>query len=169
MRIPLEHFSANPAISLSPQPNESLSLRQKMSQIVTGSSRTVSTGSAPTSPAFHRKKAMSMLFADTTKDSDVEFGNDATILPNLAVHQTMSSSLTSFDRREVDEEYDQCDTGPKSLPFQKHSTGGYFQRLVCFLCDQIETLSETKFGVDNLWKLNSTTIGNIQFLNDFQI
>ena len=151
MRIPLEHFSANPAISLSPQPNESLSLRQKMSQIVTGSSRTVSTGSAPTSPAFHRKKAMSMLFADTTKDSDVEFGNDATILPNLAVHQTMSSSLTSFDRREVDEEYDQCDTGPKSLPFQKHSTGGYFQRLVIvsMFTPPTRSLQKKNFGWEN--------------------
>jgi len=149
MEIPLEQLSTIPVISLSPNTptvlsnpnNESMSLRKRMSQIVSGSSRAVSTGSAPTSPAFQRKKAVSMVF-DTTHESD---DYTDSIQPNLAMHQGMSSSLTSFDRRAVDEEYghsslghcsevvDECDAagGPKSLPFQKHSNsggGGYFQR-----------------------------------------
>ena len=105
--------------------------------VVGPSSRKVSTGSAPTSPAFQRKKAMSMVF--NTKDSNDANDHNSSLRPNLASHQMMSSSLTSFDRREVDEEYDDDDDvdgidGPQSLPFHKRSTptsasgGSYFQR-----------------------------------------
>ena len=83
---------------------------------------------------------MSMVF--NTKDSNDANEHNSSLRPNLAAHQMMSSSLTSFDRREVDEEYDddvnEVDgngiDGPKSLPFHKRSTptsasgGSYFQR-----------------------------------------
>ena len=39
---------------------------------------------------------------DTTQESD---DYSESLHPNLAMHQPMSSSLTSFDRRVVDEEY----------------------------------------------------------------
>ena len=59
-------------------------------------------GSAPTSPAVQRKMAMSMI-------SEINSSN-------LAASQLMSSSLTSFDRQAVDEEYDEQHE-PTSLPF----------------------------------------------------
>ena len=79
---------------------------------------------------------MSMVF--NTKDSNDANDHNSSLRPNLAAHQMMSSSLTSFDRREVDEEYDDDDVdgvdGPQNLPFHKRSTptsasgGSYFQR-----------------------------------------
>ena len=62
--------------------------------------RRFSMGSAPTSPGIQRK------FATT----------------NLTSQQLLSSSLTSFDQREVDDEYGPSSLGPKS------STSSYFQR-----------------------------------------
>merc|ERR1712223_537237 len=100
MEIPLEQLSTIPVISLSPNTptvlsnpnNESMSLRKRMSQIVSGSSRAVSTGSAPTSPAFQRKKAVSMVF-DTTHESD---DYTDSIQPNLAMHQACIHTTKLF-------------------------------------------------------------------------
>ncbi len=152
MRIPLEHFSATPVITLSPnvaeldqQPQRQKSLRERVTSYLSPSAEAVpdnddedqhqvqrrpanSVGSAPTSPSLRRKKATSCVFEDT----DTAFGNFDS---NLAATHKMTSSLTSFDRAEVDEEYDDVDAsagaGPVSLPYgmgAQPKSGSYFKR-----------------------------------------
>ena len=97
MRIPLEHFTSIPALSLSPHPPEEQgpkSIKDRFFGTSRSGERRQSIGSAPTSPAFQRKMAMSMVL-----ESNEE------LRPNLAAHQMLSSSLTSFDRTAIDNEY----------------------------------------------------------------
>ena len=94
MRIPLEHFTSMP-LALSPQnPEEQApkSIKDRFFGTRSGERRQ-SIGSAPTSPAFQRKMAMSMVLESNE------------LRPNLAAHQMLSSSLTSFDRAAIDNEY----------------------------------------------------------------
>ena len=123
------------ALSLSPQPPEpevepqqqSLSIKDRLfgTRSSTSGERRVSIGSAPTSPAFQRKMAMSMVLETGTGSSDLRPGN-------LAGHQMLSSSLTSFDRAAIDEEYNDEDQedhenqGNINLPFVGRTS--YFQR-----------------------------------------
>lgn len=129
MRIPLEHFASIPVLTLSPgQEHPSLS-----------GSRRFSMGSAPSSPANKRKIGVNQVRESGDPDAELR--------PNLTSTQLLSSSLTSFDRRVVDAEYDdddrgandETDKGPTSLPFSSLGSGGggnnrsksktsYFQR-----------------------------------------
>ena len=131
MRIPLEHFTQAPILTLSPcqdSPEPPLTIRDRVSQMLSGNSgnsgnRRYSIGSAPTSPAMQRKMAMSMVLESNVSQQSRS---------NLTACQLMSSSLTSFDATEVDAEYDETsidvtdDKGPTSLPFVKKTS--YFQR-----------------------------------------
>ena len=105
MRIPLEHLASTvPIFSLSSSqvPVEdqlapkSIKDRFFGSGVTTRSGeRRVSIGSAPTSPAFQRKMAMSMLVES----------HDELRPGNLTANQMLSSSLTSFDHTAIDNEY----------------------------------------------------------------
>ena len=105
MRIPLEHLASTvPIFSLnsSQVPVEdqlapkSIKDRFFGSGVTTRSGeRRVSIGSAPTSPAFQRKMAMSMLVES----------HDELRPGNLTANQMLSSSLTSFDHTAIDNEY----------------------------------------------------------------
>ena len=131
MRIPMENLSQAPVLTLSPSQDpqpQSLSIRDRVSNMLSGSStRRYSHGSAPTSPAFQRKMAMSMVVETSDHLSGIK--------SNLTSCQIMSSSLTNFDRTEVDAEYDTINEaidetddqgGPTSLPFVGKTS--YFQR-----------------------------------------
>ena len=103
MRIPLEHLASTvPIFSLSPcqvpvedQAPKSIKDRFFGSGVTRSGERRVSIGSAPTSPAFQRKMAMSMLVES----------HDELRPGNLTAHQMLSSSLTSFDHTEIENEY----------------------------------------------------------------
>jgi hypothetical protein len=158
MRIPMEHFSTTPVITMSPNAPPTAvtteddlddgdaksgpkSLRERVSGMLLGPPTsynevkrraTISVGSAPTSPAIRRKNATSLLFEGTRDNEDTNAGS---MRPNLTSQQMMSASLTSFDRGEVDDEYDNHFThdnnqGPVSLPFgeDRNNSGSYFQR-----------------------------------------
>lgn len=99
MKIPLEHFSATPVISLSPCVDTNLDVARRA---------TISAGSAPSSPNRSRKTG--------------------TIMSNLATIQPMSSSLTSFDRAEVDEEYAE-EKPKKTSMFQRFSASRMSHRV----------------------------------------
>ena len=104
MRIPLEHLASTvPIFSLSSSqvPVEdqlapkSIKDRFFGSGVTRSGERRVSIGSAPTSPAFQRKMAMSMLVES----------HDELRPGNLTANQMLSSSLTSFDHTAIDNEY----------------------------------------------------------------
>ena len=102
MRIPLEHLASTvPIFSLSQVPVEdqvapkSIKDRFFGSGVTRSGERRVSIGSAPTSPAFQRKMAMSMLVES----------HDELRPGNLTANQMLSSSLTSFDHTAIDNEY----------------------------------------------------------------
>jgi len=137
MRIPLEHLASTvPIFSLSSSqvPVEdqlapkSIKDRFFGSGVTRSGERRVSIGSAPTSPAFQRKMAMSMLVES----------HDELRPGNLTANQMLSSSLTSFDHTAIDNEYgddtinedisisEKDEAGPPSLPFVRRTS--YFQR-----------------------------------------
>ena len=104
MRIPLEHLASTvPIFSLNscqvPVEDQvapkSIKDRFFGSGVTRSGERRVSIGSAPTSPAFQRKMAMSMLVES----------HDELRPGNLTANQMLSSSLTSFDHTAIDNEY----------------------------------------------------------------